>query len=252
MGPRRPHAVARLFCFPYAGAGASVFREWPARLPEEIEVVGVQLPGRENRFSEPRFDRISSALGPLCESIRELSDKPFYFFGHSMGALLAFELTRALQLAGAAMPFHLVVSGMRAPHLPGREEPHHLMDDETLLRKIVEYNGTPKELLREPELMRFFLPQLRDDFALFETYQYLPGVTVRCSLTALGGDRDPNVSAADVSAWTNVARGGFNQFIFEGDHFFLHPRAAEVLELLVRIGTDNRAACMGSEEIMRV
>lgn len=238
---RRPRAAVRLFCFPYAGAGASAFRDWQVQLPEQIEVVGVQLPGRENRFSEPRFDRLADMLGPLREAVAGLADKPFYFFGHSMGALIAFELARALQRSGARAPFHLVVSGMRAPQSPLREEPYHLMDDDTLLRKISDFNGTPKALLENPDLMRFFLPQLRDDFAVFETYRYASDAPVRCPLTALGGDADPNVSLADVEAWAEVAGNGFERFVFEGDHFFLQPKARDVLDLLAAIGADGAA-----------
>ena len=246
INSRKPAATIRLFCFPYAGSGASIFRDWQNHLPDDIEVVRVQLPGRENRFTEPRFSKLPDVIAPLFDLIGEMADKPFYFFGHSVGALIAFELTRALQRNGSSVPFHLVVSGMRAPQLPRREELHYLMDDETLLQKLKEYNGTPKDLLQDTELMRFFLPQLRDDFAISETYEHIPGLPLRCPLTALGGDSDPNVSESDVASWFTNTNGQFRYLLFAGDHFFIHPNKKAILDLLGQIARHNAARLASS------
>jgi len=234
VSARRPRATVRLFCFPYAGSGASIFRGWQDHLPDDIEVVGVQLPGRENRFTEPRFNRLVDVIAPLHDLVVGMADIPFYFFGHSIGALIAFELTRALQRYGSTQPFHLVVSGMRAPQILSRSEAHHLMDDDTLLEKIKDYNGTPKVLLQDVELMRFFLPQLRDYFAISETYEYMAGAPLNCPITALGGDDDPNVAESDLAAWQTHTCGEFRHLLFKGDHFFIHPNKQAILELLGR------------------
>jgi surfactin synthase thioesterase subunit len=232
VGERRPDAAFRLFCFPYAGAGASVFREWHRHIPGNIEVIGVQLPGRENRFHEPRHTRLADLIAPLKQMLSQLADKPFFFFGHSLGALVAFELARALQQDGLPLPFHLVASGMCAPHLRSRDEQLHLMPDDELLEKIAEYNGTPRALLQDRELMRFFLPQLRADFAICETYEYVSGTRLNCPVTALGGQHDPNVSADELLAWSVHTAAPFRQQLFDGDHFFIHPCQQAVLGLL--------------------
>ncbi|MBB3228208.1 medium-chain acyl-[acyl-carrier-protein] hydrolase [Luteibacter sp. Sphag1AF] len=245
IGARRPDARARLFCFPYAGSGASIFRGWQDHLPEDIEVVGVQLPGRENRFNEPRFNRLIDVIAPLHEMVAEMADKPFYFFGHSIGALIAFELSRALQRYNSPQPFHLVVSGMRAPHIKRGGEPLHLMDDDALLERITDYNGTPKELLQDVELMKFFLPQLRDDFAISETYQYRDGESLTCPVTALGGDADPSVSESDLDAWEMQTRSAFRAIVFEGDHFFIHPNKLSVLDVLGKCSVAHRGENRG-------
>lgn len=190
IGVPRPSADARLFCFPYAGAGASVFRDWPSRFHGNVEVVGIQLPGRESRFSEPRYNRLVDLLPALCQVVADMADKPFYFFGHSMGALVAFELARGLRERGLPQPFHLVVSAMRAPQLPRRNKIHHRMSDADLLQAIGAYNGTPREVLEHPELMQLMLPLMRDDFAILETYAYVQGEPLGCPLTALGGRDD--------------------------------------------------------------
>lgn len=243
VGERRPDAAVRLLCFPYAGAGAAAFRDWHRGLPGDIELVAVQLPGRENRYGEPRLRRLADLMAPLRQMVCQLDDKPFFFFGHSMGALIAFELARALQRAGAPQPFHVLVSGMRAPQLVRRDEQLYLMQDDELLAKIAGYNGTPKELMDDRELMRFFLPQLRDDFAIVETYEYEHehGARLACPLTALGGTRDPNVAPAELAAWRGHTGGTFRHRLFEGDHFFLHPCKQAVLALLASTAADTLA-----------
>lgn len=232
VSERRPNAAVRLFCFAYAGAGASAFRDWHRDLPTEIELVALQLPGRENRFREPHYTRLADLMAPLRLLITQLSDKPFYFFGHSLGAMLAFELARTLQREGLPTPFHVAVSGMRAPHLSGRDEQLHLMPDNELLERIKEYNGTPRVLLENLDLMRLFLPQLRADFSICETYQFVQGAPLNCPVTALGGNRDPDVSPDEIAAWSVHTTEAFRHHIFDGDHFFIHPCQQAVIDLL--------------------
>jgi len=228
----KPHARIRLFCFPNAGSGASAFREWPILLPDDIEVVGLQLPGRENRYGEPMLNRLDDVLQAIWEVIIGMADRPFFFFGHSMGALIAFELTRLLQRKGLPTPFHLVVSGRRAPQMPRRDAPLHLMDDDAFLQKIIEFNGTPKELQQNIESMRLFIPLLRNDFALSENYSCDDFTPITCPLTALGGDADIDVSEIDLAAWSIVAGSHFDYALLPGDHFFIHPSKRRLLERL--------------------
>lgn len=233
---RRPKAKLRLFCFPYAGSGASIFRDWPALLPEDIELVGIQLPGRENRFSEPRLTRLDEVIESLRDVVVDFSDRPFYFFGHSIGALIAFELTRALQREGLPRPSHLVVSGLAAPQLPRRNELLHRLDDDAFLARIRDFNGTPKALLEDAELMKLFVPLLRDDFTICETYVCRDRTPVECPLIALGGDADADVKLDELAAWSELAGGHYEYLTFHGDHFFIHPHRGKVLEILRLIG----------------
>ena len=227
-----PQATVRLFCFPYAGAGASTFRDWPHSLPANVEVVGIQLPGRENRYTEKKLDRLEDVLKALRNVIAGMSDLPFIFFGHSVGALIAFELTRLLHRDGLRGPRHLVVSGRRAPQSVSADEPMHSMDDAAFLSKLGELNGTPRELLQNAELMKLVMPLLRADFAVAERYVCNDLTPVACPLTAIGGDRDTGVSPNELAAWSAVAGGSFRHEVFPGDHFFIHPSKVQVLALI--------------------
>jgi medium-chain acyl-[acyl-carrier-protein] hydrolase len=246
VAERRPAASVRLVCFPYAGGGAAAFRDWHRHLPAQIEVVAVQLPGRENRYGEPLHTSLTGVIAPLVQTVQRLADKPFLFFGHSMGALIAFELARALCRAGAAQPFHLAVSGMRAPHLPRTEEPLHRMPDDELFDKIAAYNGTPQDLLADRDLMRFFLPQLRADFSIVETYAYAPAPRLPCPLTALGGTRDPNVAPDELVEWAGHTTGPFRHHLFDGDHFYLQPCKSALLDLLASLALGGATAMPGT------
>lgn len=236
----RPQARIRLFCFPNAGAGASAFREWSSILPDDIEVAAIQLPGRENRFDEPMSSELDSLLKAICGVVVGMADRPYFFFGHSMGALIAFELTKLIQKQGSPGPFHLVVSGRRAPHLPRREPPMHALEDDVFLERIGEFNGTPKELFDNTELMKLFLPILRNDFALSENYRCNDSTTVICPLTALGGDLDTGVSEEDLAAWVTMAGGPFRYELLSGDHFFIHSSRRGLLERLGSIAETAR------------
>lgn len=234
---RQASAAVRLFCFPYAGAGASAFRDRRRDVPGEIEVIGVQLPGRESRFNEPHLVRLADLIAPLRQMVTHLAEKPLFFFGHSLGALVAFELARSLQQDGLPLPFHLVVSATRASHLRSRDDQLHLMPDDELLEKIEEYNETPHALLQNRSLMRFFLPQLRAEFSVCATYEFAPGTRLHCPATAFGGLHDPDVSIDELAAWSAHTTGPFRHQLFDGDHFFIQPHQHAVTGLLSAIAT---------------
>src|SRR5258708_5279394 len=154
----RPGAETRLrlFCFPYAGAGASVFREWAKALPSEIEVIPVQLPGRESRIREPLLTRVGTMVEMLLGEITNLHT-PFAFFGHSMGALVCFELARRLRDGGKPSPVHLFVSARRAPQTPDEKPPLHKLEDRDLLEELRQFNATPAEIFQYPALIGFWV-----------------------------------------------------------------------------------------------
>ncbi len=168
----RPQARLRLFCFPYAGGAASLYRTWPQHLPPTIELCAVQLPGRENRIRESPYTNLVDLVAALLPNLLPVLDKPFALFGHSMGALIAYEVARQLQ-QHRQIPTHLLVSGRRAPVLPEPEAlPHTLPSDEAFLRELHRrYHNIPTVLFEETELRALFVPLLRADLTLVETYQ---------------------------------------------------------------------------------
>jgi medium-chain acyl-[acyl-carrier-protein] hydrolase len=219
----------RLFCFPYAGGGASFFRTWPERLPPDIEVCAVQLPGREDRFKETPFTELSALIDALAEVLYPYLDFPFAFFGHSLGALISFELTRRLRRQKAPCPGHLFVSGSRAPQLPDPDPPIHHLPDAEFIEELGRFNGTPKAVLDNPELMEVFLPLLRSDIRLCETYVYDHEAPLDCPISAFGGLKDEEVSREELAAWCDQTRVRFNIQMFPGDHFFLNGKESNGL-----------------------
>jgi surfactin synthase thioesterase subunit len=226
-----PKAKLRLFCFPYAGGGASVYRTWAAGLPHDIEVCGVQLPGRETRAREQGYRNLGEMMDALVPAILPALDRPFAFFGHSMGALVSFELTRALAAKTGMRPEHLFLSGAGAPHTPAPAPIHHLPATE-FLRELVKLNGIAADALRSPELIRYMLPILRADFTMCETYRYQIGEPLRTLLTVFGGDADPRVSRRRLEAWSDHATMYFSSRTFSGDHFFLKTAQPAVLRAI--------------------
>ncbi|HEX5761015.1 MAG TPA: thioesterase domain-containing protein [Thermoanaerobaculia bacterium] len=228
-----PRARLRLFCFPYAGGGASAYRGWGADLPSTIEVCPVQLPGREGRLREPPPTRIEPLVAELAGAL-PLADVPFAFFGHSLGALVAYELARALRRRGGPEPLHLLLSGRRGPRVPGREEPIHELPEAEFLARLRELNGTPEEVLGHGELMALLLPLLRADFALHETWTHRPEEPLAAGISVFGGLGDPEVTREDLEDWRGETRGRFRLRLFPGDHFFLHSARGLVAEAVAR------------------
>lgn len=212
----------RLFCFSYAGGNASTYRDWHKQLPEDIEVCSVQLPGRGSRFKEKAFTDLDSLLSTLTPEIAPYTDTPYAFFGHSMGAQLAFELARKLRDMGADQPKCLIVSGRRAPQKQKKSKPIYSLPESEFRDEIRRLNGTPDEALNNPELMDLVSPILRADFQLIETWQYQPSDPIDVPVMALGGVKDNQVSMDDLEDWKTVTRGPFCLELFSGDHFFIN------------------------------
>jgi medium-chain acyl-[acyl-carrier-protein] hydrolase len=224
----------RMFCFPYAGGGASIYRGWGASLPHDLEVCPVQLPGRESRLREPSFPDLESMVPAVTDALAPYLDLPFVLFGHSMGAAISFTLARELRRRGGPQPLHLFVSGRRAPHLPAREEPIHQLPDPEFTAKLRELNGTPEEVLQHEELMKLLLPLLRADFGVNETYEYTEEAPLAAGISAFGGIGDQDVLREDVEAWRQHTTGRFRARMFPGDHFFIHGNKDLVLEAVTR------------------
>ena len=231
---RHPRCRVRLFCFPYAGGSAAVFRAWPAGLAPDIEVYPALLPSRGARMSEPPLPRISLIVERLAAEIRPHLDRPFALFGHSMGALIAFELARRLRAEAGVKPAHLFISGARAPQIPDPDPPVHDRTDAEFIKCLRELNGTPDEVLEHPDLMALMLPLLRADFEAVETYRYEAGAPLGCRVSAYGGLADSSVRREHLEGWREQTSGEFVLRMFDGDHFFINRAAPQLLRTLDR------------------
>ena len=210
----------RLFCFPYAGGGASVFRQWSENMPEGVEVCPVQLPGRENRITDSPFTKLALLVDAMVEAFDPYFDVPFAFFGHSIGAKIAFELARELRRKKGAQPVHLFVSGSRPPHIP-EPRPLHLLPEHEFTKELRRFSGTPEAVMQSRDLMEMYLPILRADFALDETYVYYEDNLFDCPISAFGGNEDKETNREELDAWRQHTTGTFTLQIFQGDHFFI-------------------------------
>jgi medium-chain acyl-[acyl-carrier-protein] hydrolase len=231
--PKKYHkTLLRLFCFPYAGGGATIFRRWANDSPENVELCAVQLPGRQGRLTEPPFVRLSLLVESLSYVLRSYMDVPFAFFGHSMGALISFELTRQLRRQNSPGPAYLFVSGQRGPQLPNPFPPIHVLPESRFVEELRRLKGTPEVLLQDAELMQLVLPTLRADLEVCETYAYRAEDPLNCPISAFGGSQDRKISRADLIAWRDQTRSAFSLRMFPGDHFFLHTARALLLQAI--------------------
>jgi surfactin synthase thioesterase subunit len=238
QGPNA-EAPVRLLCLPYAGAGASVFGGWLRAAPPGLQVCPVQLPGRENRLWEPPFTELAPLVRGLADAAAPLLDRPLALFGHSMGALLGFELARELRRRAASPPVALFLSAHRAPHLPSRSPTiHHLPDSEFIQEVTRRYQAIPAAVLQDAELMRLLLPGLKADFGVLERYVYAPEAPLECPLTVFGGEADPTVTGPELEAWRDQTTGPFHVRLFPGDHFFLRTQAQPLLSSILGTLTD--------------
>lgn len=227
-----PQAKLRLFCFHYAGGGALSFRSWVDQLPSAVEVCLIELPGRGLRMMEPPFTQFELLIPALEKALLPSLNKPFVFFGHSMGALVSFELARRLHTTHNLIPLHLYVSGYRAPQIPDPDPPIHDLCEPAFLNELRRYNGTPEEVLNNSELMQLLLPALRADFAVLENYVYAPFPSLDCPITAFGGLQDWKASYEELVAWQEQTSTTFSLKMFPGDHFFIYSSESLLLQYL--------------------
>ena len=227
-----PKASVRLFCFPYAGGTALVYRTWAQKFPASVEVVAIQLPGRATRMQEPSISKLTDLVEPIASALAPFVDKPFAFFGHSMGGLISFEVARFFRRQGRALPRHMFVSGRSAPQLNSDHPPLYNLPKEELLAELQQLEGTPREVLEHPELMDLMLPTLRADFSVCDTYEYTEEAPLACPITAFGGLQDSDVSRGRVEAWREQTSATFTLRMFPGNHFFIHSNETLLLNLL--------------------
>ncbi len=184
----------RLFCFPYAGGSNLIYRSWQSSLPAQVEVCPVQLPCRGNCLGERPFTDLPLLIEAIKPATRLHLENPFAFLGHSMGAIITYELARLLRRTSGYQPIRLFATRCVAPHCEREEAPSYNLPEPEFLEELRSMNGRPQEVLEHPELMQMIMPLLRADFELIETYAYSPGELLDCPITALGGVQDPEVS----------------------------------------------------------
>lgn len=230
-----PDAQLRLFCFSYAGGGTTLFHSWRDALPATVELRPIRLPGRESRLSEKPFTRFADLIEPLTQGILPLLDKPFAFYGHSMGSLVAFEVARRLRrlgLAGERGPRHLLVSGCRAPHLPDPEPAVGHLSDAEFISNLRRLNGTPQAVFDNPEILELLLPCIRADFQAVESYRFQEDAPLAIAITAFAGSEDGKADEPLMEPWSQHTTGNFALHMLPGDHFFIHNQQAQFLHKL--------------------
>lgn len=229
----------RIVCFPHAGGAASFYRAWGPSLPDGVELLAVRYPGREDRLLEPPARTMEALVAPVVAECLPLLDRPLAFFGHSMGASVAFEAARRLQEAHGARITALFVSGRSGP---GREsvpeQSYATAPDRELVRHLKELGGTETAALDHPDLLELVLPAVRADYRIVEEYRADPaGAVLDVPVVAYYGDEDADTDAGSVAAWAPVTRASFTARAFEGGHFYLTDQQAGLLrDVLSRLG----------------
>jgi medium-chain acyl-[acyl-carrier-protein] hydrolase len=230
------HASAkkRLFFFPYAGGGPSVFGKWLGKLPSYAEGYIAHYPGRGSRYQEPPINQLPVLVERLYQAIQSLLDKPFAFFGHSLGGLVAFELARQLRQQNLPQPQVLFVSACGAPHLPDSHPRIHTLRDDEFLESLQQLNGIPSEILHQADLMQLLLPMLRADFQAIENYVFTNDQpSLDCPIVAFGGLDDPRLSREYIEGWVLHTSSSFKSQYFPGDHFFINTATDTIIESII-------------------
>lgn len=230
--PSSSSPPVRLFCLPYAGGAASVYESWHGAFGDDVEVCAIELPGRQARMAEPAFTRLDALVEALATAIGDELDVPYALFGHSLGSLIAFELARELRRRGAGEPCALFLSGCPSPRRPRDLPPLHDAPDAQVFTWLRTLGGLPDEVTEEPDLLEFFLPTIRADFALLETYEYEPDRPLAAPVVALAGREDTEVPLAHVLPWVAETTGPFEHHVLSGGHFFTRTSQSTLLNLV--------------------
>lgn len=230
-----PAPAVRLFCFHYANGSASMYRGWPDHLPGTVSVEAVQLPGRDNRFREKPYDRMSPLVDDVVDALRSRIDLPYALFGYSMGAQVAFNVAHGLCAAGFPAPLALFVAASPAPSLQV-EVPAWNESDERLLQYMHDMGGLPADILEHPDLLELMLPTLRADLTVVATWPYLKRAALPTAIHAFAGTSDPDATPARMASWSLETTAGFRETILDGGHFFIEKTmptiVAEVTQYL--------------------
>jgi medium-chain acyl-[acyl-carrier-protein] hydrolase len=246
---RQTPGAMQLYCFPFAGGSAFTYQRWRRSLPN-VDVLPVELPGRGTRFKEPAITSLADLIGALTEPLKERLSGPFAFFGHSMGAAISFELARHLRTRFGLSPSHLFLSARPGPRLLETRGPTYNLPEAEFLEEIQRLNGTPAEVIENPEVMRILSPILRADFQVNQTYRYESGEPLSCPITVFGGLDDDHVPKESLYAWREETSAVFDLQMLPGDHFFLRTSEPLLLRLLSK--ALSRIMCADDEDRVNV
>ena len=231
---KNQNASINLFCFHYGGGSNTSFYPWISKIPNFVELIAVELPGRGRNMSQPLLTNVHDIVKLMTEEIKHYLDKPCIFFGYSVGSLICFELAKAMRKQNLQLPLHLILAGSMAPQtLHKRRRICHL-DDVAFSEELKIYNGIPKEVLNEPSLMEMFLPIIRSDISIIENYNYSQNKPLDCNITTITGKNDPTVTIEDAQAWADHAMLSHNHYTLEGDHFFVKTKLQEVINIVLQ------------------
>jgi medium-chain acyl-[acyl-carrier-protein] hydrolase len=220
-------------CFSYAGGGAYLYRAWGSRLPPDIDLYAIQLPGREDRIREEPVRSLNETIMTVSGDLISILDGPFAIFGHSLGALIGAEVALTLELERGLRPEHVFVSGCRGlPAIELNRQPVHNLPDDELLDHVRQLNGTREELLADDTIRALVLRLIRADYAIFDQYTYTGHRMLSCPVTVFGGEADPTTAPATLAAWSAVTTGPTKVHMLHGDHFFMHSAQDKLLVLL--------------------
>lgn len=229
---KNPHASMRIFCFPHSGGGASTYFSWSNLLSLTVELISIQLPGRENRFYDHLTNDLEFIIDNLSQEFTYYKEKPFVVFGHSLGALIAYEFVKSVYQSYGIYPQYMIVSGAKAPHLPFRIKKLSQLEDEELLQELKNYGEINDALLQNEQILKMFLPIFRSDFSIGENYNYKETVVFPFDILALAGSDDPTVNKKEILGWSGYTSGNFEFRIFPGGHFFLKSHTEEILSFI--------------------
>jgi len=230
------NAKSTLVLFHYAGGNSGIYRALTGLITQPVNILALDLPGRAKRFNEPLIGDLHTAAGGIAQGMLDsktmLSEHPLMFFGHSIGAKLAFEVSQLLQRNDGLKLRHLIVSGSGAPHIERSMPNMHNLPQQEFIAQLRKYGGTPEALLDDMDLLELLMPMLRSDFKMAELYRSRDSIPVACNLTAFGGDSDETVAIPSLQAWSKHAGAGFETRIFSGGHFFLHQQERSVAQAI--------------------
>ncbi|EMY6536364.1 thioesterase [Salmonella enterica] len=221
--------IIQLFCFPYAGASASIFKSWQSFLPSHIEVVGIQYPGHGSRISEKPYSSSNDIVNEMLNNIFNFQKKPFALFGHSMGAMIAFDLAKRIVTSLKQKPIHLFISGLAPPQLRKINNFNKTRTNNELINLMEQLGGTHSEILSNKELMGLILPALRSDFQIADNWFVEDVFDLSIPLTILGGDADNEVPEESLTYWSAYTTKKTTIKIYSGDHFFINTNKYQIL-----------------------
>ena len=224
----------RMICFPYAGGGSATYRSWVNNMPENVELALIQMPGRASRFTEAPYETMAALVNDIFIALNQLTKKELIFYGHSMGACVAYELTLKLYRHKCSLPIHVVASGSVAPCVIRTKEPSYKLPTAEFIEYLRDLKGTTEDVLKNAEIMELLLPSIRADFKIIETYCNKTTQNIPTNVSVFCGKND-DIGIDDLSAWLTLFKFNTGIHWFDGGHFFVDDEAENILTALSKI-----------------